>query len=93
MRSAYVRIEIHICRMLNESQQKQEPRRQHSTHKDRMKTNDVQIEIEKVSEEKEKMKISQHQQRKKTSRKGNTHTSGSQGARGGCSAETKYDLP
>ena len=56
-----------------------------------MKTNDVQIEIEKVSEEKEKMKISQHQQRKKTSRKGNTHTSGSQGARGGGdSAKTKY---
>ena len=37
-----------------------------------------------------KIKISHHQQRKKTARKENTHTSGSQGARGGCSAETKY---
>ena len=27
--------------------------------------------------------------KKSTSRKGNTHTSGSQGTRGGCSAETK----
>ena len=30
-----------------------------------MKTNDVQIEIEKGKEEKKKIKISQHQQRKK----------------------------
>ena len=51
-------------------------------------TNDVQIEIEKGKEEKKK-KISQHQERKKTARRGNTYTSGSQGAQGGCSAETK----
>ena len=46
MRLAYVRVKIYIY-ILNESQQKPKPRRQHSTHKkkDRMKTNDVQIEI------------------------------------------------
>ena len=53
--------------MLNESQQKPEPIRQHSTHKKKTgwKANDFQIEIEKGKEEKEKKKISQHQQRKK----------------------------
>ena len=41
--------------MVNESQQKPKPRRQHNTHKkDRMKTNAVQIEIEKGKEEKKK---------------------------------------
>ena len=33
VRSAYVRIKIHIYHMLNESQQKLKPTRQHSTHK------------------------------------------------------------
>ena len=46
--------------------------------KDRLKTNDVRIEIEKGKEEKKKIKISQHQQRKKerwkkTARKGSRH--------------------
>ena len=48
-----------------------------------METNDVQIKIEQGKEEKKKIKMRRHQQRKKTARNGNTRTSGSQGARGG----------
>ena len=56
VRSAYVRFKICIYHMLNETQQKPNPRRQHSTHKKkRMKTNDVQIEIEKGKDEKKKI--------------------------------------
>ena len=58
-----------------------------------MKTNDVQIVIEKGKGEKKKIKdkskSARLKQRKKTARKGNTHTSGSQGALRGCSVETK----
>ena len=43
--------------MLNESQQKPKPRRQHGTHKKRQNaTNDVQIKIEKGKKEKKKNK-------------------------------------
>ena len=45
-------------------------------------TNDVQIEIEKGKEEKKERKKVNINARTKTARKGNTHTSGSQGARG-----------
>ena len=76
--------------MLNESQQKPKPSRQHSTHKDRQgETNDVQIgiEIEKreggEGREENKKQFSIKNARKKTARKGNTHISGSQGAPGG----------
>ena len=56
-----------------------------------MKTNDVnQIEIEQGKEEKKNKKKKKdkttsatQERRKKTARKGNTHTSGSHGARGG----------
>ena len=57
--------------------------------KDRMKTNDVQIEIEKKEEDKKKTKKVNISKARKTARKGDTHTSGSQGARGGCTAETR----
>ena len=82
--------DIYIIRMLNESQQKPKPSRQHSTHKDRQgETNDVQIgiEIEKreggEGREENKKQFSIKNARKKTARKGNTHISGSQGAPGG----------
>ena len=42
--------------------------------KDRMNTNDVQIEIEKGKEEKKDKKVDISNARKKTARKGNTHT-------------------
>ena len=48
-----------------------------------MKTNDVQIEIEKKEEDKKKTKKVNISKARKTARKGDTHTSGSQGARGG----------
>ena len=58
--------------------------------KDRMKTNDIQIEIEEGRNRKKKIGyFNVSNARKKTARKGNTHTSSSQQARGGCSAETK----
>ena len=46
------------------------------------KTNDVQIEIEKGEEEKKRKKNIKNA-RKRTARKGNTHTQGSQGGGGG----------
>ena len=60
--------------MLNESQQKQKPRRQHSvpTRKRLDETNDVQIEVEKrEGRQKRKKEKNQHQERKKTAHKGN----------------------
>ena len=83
--------------MLNESQQRNGNRADnivlYPQEKDiHDETNDVQIEIEK--REGGKNKIHQQQERKKEdSTQGRyalyTHTSGSQGARGGCSVETK----
>ena len=77
--------------MLNEPQKKPQPRRQYNTHKKRQdETNDGQIEIEKGKEgKKNKTNEQQECKRKKTAHKGNTHTSDSQAARGGCSTETK----
>ena len=55
-----------------------------ATRKRQDETNDVQIEIEKREGREEKTKYTNVKNaRKKTARKGNTHTSGSQGARGG----------
>ena len=64
------------------------------TRKRQDETNDVQIEIEKIEKREErggKKKVNIKNAREKTARKGNTHTytSGSQGARGACSAKTK----
>ena len=58
--------------------------------KDRMKQT-MSKPKSKKGRKRRKNKTSQHQERNKTARKGNTHTSGSQGARGVCtsSAETK----
>ena len=62
--------------MLNESQQKPKPRRQHGTHKKKTQdeTNDIRIEIGKGKEEK-KMKLGQHQQRKKEDSRQGEYTS------------------
>ena len=43
----------------------------------------------KKGEEEPKKKNQQQERKKKDTHEGNTHTSASQGARGGCSAETK----
>ena len=51
-------------------------------------TNDVQIELKKGIEKKKKY-VNIINARTKAACKGNTHTSGSQGARGGCTAETR----
>ena len=90
MISAYVRITKHILyhtSMLNKSQQKPKPRRQHSTHKKTgWNKRCPNRSRKKGRKRRKKLKASQHQQRKTED---TTHTSGSQGARGGCSAGTK----
>ena len=77
--------------MLNESQQRPKPRRQHIVPVRRQgETNHVQIEMEKREGREEKIiTVNINNARKKTARKGNTHTSVLQGAQLGCSAETK----
>ena len=69
--------------MLNESQQKPKPRRRHSTCKKKTgymkdKANDVQIEAKEQKKNKKKSTSTTQED----STQGNTHTSGSQGARG-----------
>ena len=67
---AYIKIHIryilvHHASMLNESQQKPKPRRQHSTYKKKTGWNKLCPNRNRKREGREETKISQHQQRKK----------------------------
>ena len=81
---------MHIY-MLNESQQKPKPRKQHSTHKkkDRMRTSEVQIEIKKGKEEKKKDKSTPATQERTQHARGIRILQARKERGGGCSAEAK----
>ena len=80
---------VRTYHMLNESQQKEKARRQPSIRtymvsprKRQDKTNDVQNRNRKKGRKRRKIKQINSKNARKTTRKGNTHTSGSQAARG-----------
>ena len=92
VRSAYVRIEIHIYHMLNESQQKPKPKRQHSTHEKKTGWNKRCPKRNKKQEQEEKKKngnsTSTTQRRRRQHARG-IHISQARKERGGVAPSRK----